>query len=107
MNKYDFGRGLVAAHQHQNPDGSIGGWVADSATVAESVFISQHAQVSGGKIFGGKILGGKIFGGKIWGGIILGGEIHGGEVWGGTIHGGEVIRDEVRDEVIYIRESQK
>ena len=56
MNKYDFGRGLVAAHQHQNPDGSIGGWVADSATVAESVFISQHAQVSGGTIYGGEVI---------------------------------------------------
>ena len=40
---YDFGEGLVTAHQH--PRG--GGWVADSAQVADSAYVGKHARVSG------------------------------------------------------------
>ena len=38
MSTYDFkdGNGPVPAHQHTNPDGSVGGWVADTATVADT-----------------------------------------------------------------------
>lgn len=32
--EFDFGDGPVPAHRHRNPDGSEGGWVADTAHVA-------------------------------------------------------------------------
>jgi len=51
MNKtklqFDFGFGLVAAHQHINPDKSIGGWVANTATVEATCYISGDARVYG------------------------------------------------------------
>ena len=49
---FDFGdgKGLVAAHGHQNPDGSMGGWVADTAYVAETVFMDSTAAVFGRSI---------------------------------------------------------
>jgi len=37
----------VPAHRHTNPDGSEGGWVADTATVAPTVHIGRDAWVSG------------------------------------------------------------
>ena len=33
--------------RHINPDGNVGGWVADTATVASSVYIGLSARVSG------------------------------------------------------------
>jgi carbonic anhydrase/acetyltransferase-like protein (isoleucine patch superfamily) len=43
---YDFGDGdLVYAHQHNNPDGSIGGWVADTAYVAPTAYVGKDALV--------------------------------------------------------------
>jgi hypothetical protein len=30
---FDFGDGEVPAHRHVNPDGSEGGWVADTTTL--------------------------------------------------------------------------
>ena len=43
--KFDFqdGNGLVPAHKHPNG----GGWVANTASVAESVYVGPKAQVSG------------------------------------------------------------
>jgi hypothetical protein len=41
MTTYDFGNGPVAAHQHSNG----GGWVADTATVAESAYVDPNACV--------------------------------------------------------------
>ena len=89
MTTYDFGAGPVPAHQHPNG----GGWVAESATVSDAVFIGPQARVAGGTIRGGIIWGGTIRGGIIWGGTILGGTIEGGTIlggfiWGGTIRGG-------------------
>jgi carbonic anhydrase/acetyltransferase-like protein (isoleucine patch superfamily) len=42
---HDFGWGPVPAHRHTNPDGTEGGWVADTATVAPTVYIGPDAQV--------------------------------------------------------------
>ena len=54
-NEFDFGYGLVAAHRHKNPDGSIGGWVADTARVSGTAWVSGDAQVSGdARVYGGK-----------------------------------------------------
>ena len=44
---FDFGNGPVPAHQHTNPDGSIGGWVANSATVSDTAYIGEDAEVFG------------------------------------------------------------
>ena len=38
--------GVLPAHQHINPDGSEGGWVADNATVGENVTIAKSAAVT-------------------------------------------------------------
>lgn len=40
---YDFGNGHEPAHQHSNG----GGWVADTATVADTAFVGKDAQVFG------------------------------------------------------------
>lgn len=47
MTTYDFGdgKGPVPAHRHKNPDGSEGGWVADTATVAATAHIGHAAKV--------------------------------------------------------------
>jgi UDP-3-O-[3-hydroxymyristoyl] glucosamine N-acyltransferase len=47
MTIYNFGAGLVPAHRHQNPDGTTGGWVADTATVASTAVVEPNAQVFG------------------------------------------------------------
>ena len=44
---FDFGQGPVPAHQHTNPNGAIGGWVADTAHVAPTAFVGADARVSG------------------------------------------------------------
>lgn len=44
---YDFGSGLVRAHRHKNVDGSLGGWVADTASVRPEVWMDPTAKVSG------------------------------------------------------------
>jgi len=46
---FDFGDGSgpVPAHQHKNPDGTTGGWVADTATVAATAFLDPGVRVSG------------------------------------------------------------
>jgi len=43
MTTFDFGNGLVPAHQHSNG----GGWVADTATVSETAYVGPNAVVSG------------------------------------------------------------
>jgi hypothetical protein len=63
----------VPAHRHTNPDGSLGGWVADTVTVPASVTVGRYARVYGGTIEGGTIEGGTIEGGTIRGGTIEGG----------------------------------
>ena len=55
----------VPAHRHRNPDGTEGGWVADTATVAAKAHIGRDARVQGGTIWGGTIEGGTIRGGTI------------------------------------------
>ena len=49
MTTYDFrdGNGPVPAHRHKNPDGSEGGWVAETAHVDKTVYVSGSARVSG------------------------------------------------------------
>lgn len=47
MTTYDFGYGLVPAHRHTNPDGSEGGWVADTAWVDDTAWVAERALVFG------------------------------------------------------------
>ena len=44
---FDFGYGPVPAHRHRNPDGSEGGWVAETARVAETVYVGKDARIWG------------------------------------------------------------
>jgi hypothetical protein len=46
---FDFGdgNGAVPAHRHKNPDGSLGGWVANTATVKKTVRIEIGAVIFG------------------------------------------------------------
>ena len=46
---YDFGdgNGFVPANRHQNPDGTLGGWVADTANVDDTSHVDYEAQVFG------------------------------------------------------------
>ena len=41
MTQFNFGHGLVPAHQHPNG----GGWVADTAHVADTAYVGPDAQV--------------------------------------------------------------
>jgi|ERR1035437_3813968 UDP-3-O-[3-hydroxymyristoyl] glucosamine N-acyltransferase len=34
-------------HQHKNPDGTLGGWIANTAKVAPSCYVGKHALVYG------------------------------------------------------------
>ena len=45
VRNFDFGEGLVPAKRHQNPDGTIGGWVAETALVEKSAFVRYDAKV--------------------------------------------------------------
>ena len=51
---YDFGFGPVPAHRHKNLDGSEGGWVADTATVAATAYVGPHAQIFDEALVSGK-----------------------------------------------------
>lgn len=59
----------IGAPAHQHPNG--GGWVADTAHVAESVYVGPAARIYGGAIYGGTIRGGAVDAGStIRGGTI-------------------------------------
>ena len=59
MIEYNFGNGLVAAHLHVNPDGSEGGWVANTAFVAKSAYIGTDVWVFGNAlVYGDAVVGG-------------------------------------------------
>lgn len=45
MTKYNFGNGPVPAHRHVNLNGSLGGWVAETAMVDPSVDVGPSAVV--------------------------------------------------------------
>ncbi len=47
VHEFVFGEGAVPAQQHQNPDGSLGGWVADTAYVAPTAYLGPDAVVYG------------------------------------------------------------
>ena len=42
---HDFGDGPVPSHRHQNPDGTLGGWVADTAAVGRDATVGRYATV--------------------------------------------------------------
>ena len=48
---FDFidGKGHVPAHRHTNPDGSTGGWVADSAQVYGDAWVSGDPDIMFGR----------------------------------------------------------
>jgi carbonic anhydrase/acetyltransferase-like protein (isoleucine patch superfamily) len=52
---FDFrdGNGRVPAHRHVNPDGSPGGWVADTATVESTAIVADQAKVFGNAVVKG------------------------------------------------------
>lgn len=43
--KFEYQDGEVPAYRHRNPDGSEGGWVAETALVEDSVYVSPNAEV--------------------------------------------------------------
>ena len=101
--KFDFedGRGPVPAHQHINPDKSIGGWVADSVefSVEAKVFIAGKVRFSGyfkTTFLGGDFLGGTFLGGDFLGGTFRGGDFLGGTFRGGTFRGGDFLGGDFR-----------
>ncbi len=44
---FEDGKGAVPAHRHSNPDGSVGGWVAETAYVGPKVSLGPNASVFG------------------------------------------------------------
>ena len=48
-NTFDFkdDKGPVSAHRHINPDGTLGGWVANTVCVENTAFIGANARVFG------------------------------------------------------------
>jgi hypothetical protein len=59
---FDFGDGPVLAHRHVNPDGSLGGWVADTATVEPTAYVGPDARVYGtARVFENAWVGGDAF----------------------------------------------
>jgi len=88
---FDFGdgRGPVPAKQHTNPDGSVGGWVALSASVSIGVFVGFRARVSGGVVSGTAIVSGGVVSGTA---IVRGGEVSGTAiVRGGVVCGTAIV----------------
>ena len=58
---HDFGDGMgpVPAHRHDNDDGTTGGWVAETTTVAPTAYVGPDAQVYGHtRIYGHACIGG-------------------------------------------------
>lgn len=53
---FDFedGKGPVPAHRHVNPDGSEGGWVADTAAVEPTAYVGHDARVYSSAWVGGE-----------------------------------------------------
>ena len=49
------GSGEVPARRHANPDGEIGGWVAETAEVSNSVFVGWDAAVFGNAQIAGNV----------------------------------------------------
>ena len=47
MFNFGDGNGPVPAHRHQNPDGSEGGWIAETANVADTATVGKDAKGSG------------------------------------------------------------
>jgi len=45
MMTHDFGSGGCTAHRHVNPDGLLGGWVADTAYVDPTCYVHESAIV--------------------------------------------------------------
>jgi hypothetical protein len=95
VHNFGDGRGEILAHQHINPDGSIGGWVANSVEISAEakVFIGKKVVFSGywkTYIRGGTFQGGDFRGGTFQGGDFRGGDFWGGTFWGGDFWGGEI-----------------
>lgn len=44
---FDDGNGSVPAQRHINPDGNLGGWVADTSSIDDDTFLHQTAKVHG------------------------------------------------------------
>jgi len=56
LTTFDFGNGPVPAHRHVNPNGTAGGWVADTTRVDPSVHVGMYARSYGKAVVeGGRI----------------------------------------------------
>jgi DNA-binding response OmpR family regulator len=54
---FDFGAGPTEARRHINPDGSVGGWVAETARVDADCTVASDARVFGNaRVFGGALI---------------------------------------------------
>ena len=85
---FDDGRGAVPAHQHINPDGSIGGWVADNVEFSADAKVIINAKVFFSGYFKTYVYSGTFEGGTFRGGTFWDGTFRGGTFWGGTFRGG-------------------
>jgi hypothetical protein len=73
---FDFedSNGPVPAHRHRNLNGSLGGWVADTATVEPTVYVGPNAWVYGSaEVFGSvhvcgnaRVYGDAFLDGNVW-----------------------------------------
>jgi carbonic anhydrase/acetyltransferase-like protein (isoleucine patch superfamily) len=61
MAKRNFkdGNGVVLAHRHKNSNGEKGGWIANTAVVADTVYVGKDARVYGNAVVSGnaRVLG--------------------------------------------------
>ena len=84
MTTFNFGNWPVPAHQHKNG----GGWVANTAKVADHVYVGPDARIAGGTFCGGDFFGGWFYDGEYRGGTFYGGWFYDGLFRGGTFHDG-------------------
>ena len=88
MTMFDFGSGPVPAHRHRNPDGTEGGWVADTAIVEPTCFVGSDVKVSGNAMISGNA---KVFGiADIKGEVGIFGEV---EITTGIYQGNEWLQE--------------
>jgi CheY-like chemotaxis protein/carbonic anhydrase/acetyltransferase-like protein (isoleucine patch superfamily) len=57
LESFDFGGGPIPARRHVNPDGSLGGWVAETADVEVGCTVAAGARIFGNaRVFGNSLI---------------------------------------------------
>jgi hypothetical protein len=122
---HDFndGRGHVPAHRHQNPDGSVGGWVSDDSDVSSGSTVGDGSTVSGSTVGDGStvsgstvsdgstvsgstvsdgstVIGSTVIGSTVRGSTVIGSTVIGSTVRGSTVRGSTVIGSTVRGSTV-------